>query len=322
MIGLAGLNSIAQGVGRCRDICELMRALILFLFLLSALWLPAAAPATNGPPADANATEQNAKGTQPTTDADVDGDEEETEKAKSWLGDLLESGPIGLLIKGGWFMAPILLLAILALGVIIERWRSLKMLGTENDALRQAVLDDLTHDRIEEALARCERERGPVAAVIANGLRKYFVLRKLNYDPGRLEEQVVKSMENYGVHIVAALERHLSVLAIVSSVAPMLGFLGTVAGMIESFDQIVKMDKGELEGATSIVAAAADGISVALLTTCFGLMVGIPAFMAFNYFSSVINNFVLEVEESSSELMEAVTLQLTLNEANQRPNRE
>jgi biopolymer transport protein ExbB len=148
------------------------------------------------------------------------------------------------------------------------------------------------------------------------------VLRKLNYDPGRLEEQVVKSMESYGVHIVAALERHLSVLAIVSSVAPMLGFLGTVAGMIESFDQIVKMDKGELEGATSIVAAAADGISVALLTTCFGLMVGIPAFMAFNYFSSVINNFVLEVEESSSELMEAVTLQLTLNEVGQRPSRE
>jgi len=92
--------------------------------------------------------------------------------------------------------------------------------------------------------------------------------------------------------------------------------------MIESFDQIVKMDKGEIEGATSIVAAAADGISVALLTTCFGLMVGIPAFMAFNYFSSVINTFVLEVEESSTELMEAVTLQLTLNEAAKQPSRE
>jgi len=298
-----------------------MRLLILFLLLLSALFLNAA-PVTNTAPVEANATDQNATGTLPPVDADANGDEEENEKAKSWLGELIESGPIGLLIKGGWFMAPILVLAILALGVIIERWRSLKMLGTENDALRQAVLDDLTNDRIEEALARCERERGPVAAVIANGLRKYFVLRKLNYDPGRLEEQVVKSMENYGVHIVAALERHLSVLAIVSSVAPMLGFLGTVAGMIESFDQIVKMDKGELEGATSIVAAAADGISVALLTTCFGLMVGIPAFMAFNYFSSVINNFVLEVEESSSELMEAVTLQLTLNESNQRPSRE
>ena len=300
-----------------------MRTLILLLLLLSTLSLNAAAPGTNAPASDANATDQNATGAQEPTDAGATGEEEgEKEDKKSWLGELLESGPIGLLIKGGWFMVPILVLAILALGVIIERWRSLKMLGTDHETLRQAVLDDLTNDRVEEALARCERERGPVAAVMANGLRKYLVLRKLNYDPGRLEEQVVKSMESYGVHIVAALERHLSVLAIVSSVAPMLGFLGTVAGMIESFDQIVKMDKGELEGATSIVAAAADGISVALLTTCFGLMVGIPAFMAFNYFSSVINNFVLEVEESSSELMEAVTLQLTLNEAGQRPSRE
>ena len=299
-----------------------MRSLILLLVLLSALWLPAAAPATNAPAAEANATGQNAKAGQKSTDADATGDEKKKEGEKSRLGELLKGGPIGLLVTGGWFMVPILLMAIVALGVIIERWRSLKMLGTDNEALREAVLDDLTNDRVEEALARCERERGPVAAVIANGLRKYFVLRKLNYDPGRLEEQVVKSMENYGVHIVAALERHLSVLAIVSSVAPMLGFLGTVAGMVDSFEQIVLMDKGELEGATSIVAAAADGISVALYTTCFGLMVGIPAFMAFNYFSSVINNFVLEVEESSSELMEAVTLQLTLNEAAKRPSRE
>mgnify|MGYP001349243617 FL=1 len=231
----------------------------------------------------------------------------------TWIDDLKRHGPIGLLITGGWFMLPILLLAILALAVIIERWRSLKMLNTNNEALREAVLEDLTNDRPEEALARCDKERGPVAAVLANGMRKYIVLRKLGYDAGRLEEQVVKSMENYGVHIVAALERHLAVLAIISSVAPMLGFLGTVAGMIESFNDIVQ----NVENGTSknIVTDAANGIRVALLTTCFGLMVGIPAFMAFNYFSSVINAFVLEVEESATQLMEAVTLQLTLEQA-------
>ena len=217
-------------------------------------------------------------------------------------------------------MLPILLLAILALAVIIERWRSLKMLNTDNEALRQAVLDDLTNDRPDDALARCDKERGPVAAVLANGMRKYIVLRKLGYDAGRLEEQVVKSMESYGVHIVAALERHLPVLAIISSVAPMLGFLGTVAGMIESFNDIVQ----NVESGTSknIVTDAAEGIRIALLTTCFGLMVGIPAFMAFNYFSSVINNFVLEVEESATQLMEAVTLQLTLDKAADQERRE
>ena len=277
---------------------------------------PLFAQVTNSPGTNAPGT--NASGTNAAPAESVPGEDSvpeweaaaEVAAEPTALSEFLDSGAIGLLIDGGFFMWPILIMAILALAVIIERWRSLKMLDTDNDALRQAVLDDLTNDRIEDALARCDRERGPVAAILANGLRKYLVLNRLNYDPARLEEQVVKSMESYGVHIVAALERHLPVLAIVSSVAPMLGFLGTVQGMIVAFRNIVAMDQS---GGGNIIQAAASGIEVALLTTCFGLIVGIPAFMAFNYFSSVINNFVLEVGESAAELMEAVTLQLTLN---------
>tara|TARA_B100001029_G_C15030229_1_gene436428 strand:+ start:306 stop:1166 length:861 start_codon:yes stop_codon:yes gene_type:complete len=264
------------------------------------------AVSTNSPGASAGPSEVN-----PEKNTEVSSeDPAEMVSETSAISEFFDSGAIGLLIDGGLFMWPILIMAILALAVIIERWRSLKMLDTDNEALRQAVLEDLTNDRIEDALARCDRERGPVAAILANGLRKYLVLSRLNYDPARLEEQVVKSMESYGVHIVAALERHLPVLAIVSSVAPMLGFLGTVQGMIVAFHNIVEMDQ---TGGGNIIQAAAAGIEVALLTTCFGLIVGIPAFMAFNYFSSVINNFVLEVEESAAQLMEAVTLQLTLN---------
>ena len=264
------------------------------------------AASTNSPGASAGPSEVN-----PEKNTEVSSeDPAEMVSETSAISEFFDSGAIGLLIDGGVFMWPILIMAILALAVIIERWRSLKMLDTDNEALRQAVLEDLTNDRIEDALALCDRERGPVAAILANGLRKYLVLSRLNYDPARLEEQVVKSMESYGVHIVAALERHLPVLAIVSSVAPMLGFLGTVQGMIVAFHNIVEMDQ---TGGGNIIQAAAAGIEVALLTTCFGLIVGIPAFMAFNYFSSVINNFVLEVEESAAQLMEAVTLQLTLN---------
>ena len=108
----------------------------------------------------------------------------------SVIAEFFDSGAIGLLIDGGFFMWPILIMAIFALAVIIERWRSLKMLDTDNDSLRQAVLDDLTDNQIEDALARCDKERGPVAAVLANGLRKYLVLSRLNYDSARLEEQV------------------------------------------------------------------------------------------------------------------------------------
>jgi len=233
----------------------------------------------------------------------------------STLDDITSTGPIGMIRDGGVFMYPILLLGILAAGVIIERYRSLKMLGVDSAALREEVRTMLQEERVEEAMKRCDDSDGPVAAVLSCGLRKYLVLRRLDYDLGKVDEQVVKSMEDYSVHIVAALERHLPVLATISSVAPMLGFLGTVSGMITSFSDIQDMFQGG--GGSNIVEAAAGGISVALLTTCFGLIVGIPAFMAYNYFTSVINRFVLEVEESSTELIEGVTLQLAMSRKEQ-----
>jgi biopolymer transport protein ExbB len=183
------------------------------------------------------------------------------------------------------------------------------MLGTDTTALRGNVADLLRADRADEALKRCESEQGPVPAVLSAGVRKYYVLQRLNYDPGRIEEQVIKAMDDYSVHIVAALERHLPVLATVSSAAPMLGFLGTVQGMIIAFRDIVaKM------GEENIVESAADGIQTALLTTCFGLIIGIPAYIAYNYFTSVINRYVLDVEASATELIETVTLQTALEQ--------
>jgi biopolymer transport protein ExbB len=224
----------------------------------------------------------------------------------------LESGALNYLIEGGIFMWPILALLVLAIAVIIERYRSLKLLETDASALRGEVVALLSEDRIEESLELCDAARGPVPAILSNGLRKYLVLRRLNYDPAQLEQQVIKSMENCGVHIVAALEKHLPILATIASVAPMLGFLGTVQGMIVAF--------GDIEaniGQQNIVVAAAAGIRVALLTTAFGLIVGIPAYMAFNYFTGIINEFVLQVETSAAELIEVVTLRMTLNQGEQ-----
>jgi biopolymer transport protein ExbB len=226
----------------------------------------------------------------------------------TWLELVMQEGAIGLLLEGGFFMWPLLILAIVGLAVVIERWRSLKMLDSDGEKLRQKVIDLLSDDKPEDALTLCESERGPVAAMLSNGLRKYLVLKKLGHDQAQIEDQVVKSMENYGVHVVAALERHLPILATISSVAPMLGFLGTVQGMIVAFSDIV-----EKMGEVNIVEAAASGIQVALLTTCFGLIVGIPAYLFFNYFTSVINGFVLEVEGTAAELIEVVTVRLTLD---------
>ena len=228
----------------------------------------------------------------------------ETVSGSSWEK-FKNAGALGLLLNGGLFMWPILIMGILAVGVIIERYRSLKMLNVDDDEVRAQVQQLLFDDNVSEALELCDQQSGPVPAVLSAGLRKYYVLRKLNYDAARTEEQVVKAMDDYSVHIVAGLERHLPVLATVSSAAPMLGFLGTVQGMIVAFQNIV-----DQMGETNIVEAAAAGIQVSLLTTCFGLIVGIPAFVGFNYFTSVINQFVLQVEQSATELIENVTIQL------------
>ena len=272
-------------------------------------------------PKDLNSSDSNATGDSNTSGAD--GTEsaaqgsENVQPDPTWWDGVIDSGALKMLMEGGGFMWPLLILAIVGLAVVIERFRSLKMLDSDDDSLRQKVIDLLSDDKPEEALEICENSRGPVAAVLANGLRKYLVLKKLGHDQGQIEEQVVKSMESYGVHIVSALERHLPILATISSVAPMLGFLGTVAGMITAFDDIV-LKMGEV----NIVEAAAAGISVALYTTAFGLIVGIPAYLFFNYFSSVINSFVLQVESTAAELIEVVTVRLTLDRSEQADSPE
>ena len=267
------------------------------------------ADAASETPADGPASSDDLEATD---DAEDLGEDDASIGLMDKLEEISQSGAIGFLNRGGVFMWPILLLGVLASGVIIERYRSLKLLTADSGTVRDDVLQMLREDRIEEAMQLCDREQGPVPAILSAGLRKFLILRRLNYDAAKIEEQVLKAMDDYGVHVVAALEKHLPVLATISSVAPMLGFLGTVAGMITSFDEIVaKM------GETNIVEAAAGGISVALLTTAFGLIIGIPAFMAFNYFSSIINRFVLEIEESATHLIEAVTLQLALEQKSQ-----
>ena len=233
----------------------------------------------------------------------------------SVIKEIFSSGLMGEMLNGGLFMWPILLLGIVAAGVILERWRSLKMVATDSSAFRGEIMQLLQDDRADEAIAKCDAQQGPVPAVLAVGLRKYLVLRRLNHDPAQVEDQVVRTMDDYGVHIVASLERHLPILATVSSAAPMLGFLGTVQGMVVAFREIV-----ERMGETNIVEAAATGINIALLTTVFGLIIGIPAFIAYNYFTSVINRYVLQVEESATELMETVTLKMALAQGESKAN--
>ena len=219
--------------------------------------------------------------------------------------DLLHSGAMKYMDDGGLFMWPILLLAVLGLAVVIERFRALRMITLDTQAFRSRVLDLLQQRKVDEAIELCGRSRGPVPAILAVGLHRYELLRKLNYDPTRIEEQVVKAMEDYSVHISAALEKNLPILSTVASVAPMLGSLGTVVGMVLMFQGITTMEPGE-----NIIQKAAKGIQMKLIVTVWGLIVGIPAYVFFNYFTSVVSRHILETEETASQLIESLILQL------------
>ncbi len=262
-----------------------------------------AAPAKDAPTKDAPTKDAAKTGTKDEAGKETATKQEDNKDA--WYN----QGAMGKMVEGGLFMWPILLLGVLATGVMIERYRSLKMLRTDNEGLREDVYNMLQQDRAEDALNRIDDDEGPIPAILGAGIRKYVVLRRLNHDSGRIEEQVVKAMDDYAVHIVAALERHLPILATIASVAPMIGFLGTVSGMIEAFTEME-----ERLGKENILKLAAGGIKVALLTTAFGLIIGIPAFMAYNYFTGIINRFVLDVEETATDLIEKVTLQNAIDE--------
>ena len=222
---------------------------------------------------------------------------------KNWW----EYGALGYMDAGGPFMWPILLLAVIATGVVIERFRALHLIAIDAEALRRQVLDLLHQDKVEEAVSLCARSHGPVPAILAVGIHRYNLLRRLNYDPTKIEEQVVKAMEDYSSHISAALEKNLPILSTVASVAPMLGSLGTVVGMVLMFQGITEMKPED-----NIIKKAAAGIQVTLIVTVWGLMVGIPAYMFFNYFMSVVSARILEAEETASQLVEALVLRLAL----------
>ena len=188
---------------------------------------------------------------------------------------------------GGEFMYPILILLIFGVAVSIERLISLTRAGINTRKFLNQVTVALDKKGTEAAIEVCQQTRGPVASIFHAGL--------LRADRGA--EHVEKAITNAGTIEMAFLERGLIWLATVITLAPMLGFTGTVRGMVVAFDDI----KNANDISPSIVA---DGISVALLTTLFGLIVAIIIQVFHNYFVSKIDRLVIDMEETSVELVD------------------
>ena len=194
---------------------------------------------------------------------------------------------VELFVRGGGFMWPILALLVFGIAVSIERFISLTRASVNTRKFLAKVTAALEKGGTTAAVEVCQKTRGPVASIFHAGL--------LRADRGA--ENVEKAIANAGTIEMAFLERGMIWLSTVITLAPMLGFTGTVQGMIGAFDDIKKAN----DISPAIVA---DGISVALLTTLFGLVVAIIISVFHNYFVSKVDRLVIDMEETSVELVD------------------
>ena len=203
-----------------------------------------------------------------------------------------QSGLLELYWTGGFFMHPILLCSLVGLAIILERAFFFAKARTDTGRLMGDLLRTLQEQGIEAAQRMLHGNRGPIAAVLHSGL--------LRAKKG--PEAVEKAITTAASIETALLERGLIWLATVANIAPLLGFLGTVSGMIHAFEAIAAAE----EVSAKLVAT---GIYEALITTAAGLIVAIPVQTAHNYFVSRIDKFVIDMEESGAELIDVLTSQ-------------
>jgi biopolymer transport protein ExbB len=209
----------------------------------------------------------------------------------SFLAQVRQSGLVELFFRGGPFMYPLLGASIIGVAIIIERAVTLSRARTDVRKLMKRVLDAIHSKGVDAAAAECERTRGPIAAILHAGLKR----------AERGTEAVERAIETAGSIETSFLERGLIWLATLATIAPLLGFLGTVSGMIRAFNAIAEAEQVNAK-------LVASGISEALITTATGLIVAIPIQTFHNFFVAQIDRFIIEMEETTADLVDTLVV--------------
>jgi biopolymer transport protein ExbB len=199
---------------------------------------------------------------------------------------------MNLFADGGAMMYPLVICSLLAFGVIIAKGWTLWVAHRESQGLLNEVEHLGRRGRLDEALRMAEERPGPVAAILYSGLRRVKESRASGRD-------VEKAVQTTGVIELGFLERGLVVLATIANVAPLMGFLGTVAGMISAFGAIA--EAGQVDA--SLVAG---GIKVALITTATGLAIAVPVNIAYNFFVTRIDKLIVDMEEGTGAVLRMI----------------
>jgi len=194
----------------------------------------------------------------------------------------------GMVVKGGWLMIPIFLLSVVAIYIACERWWQLRKLGSTDEQLMDTLREALPQGDVTTARDACLRSGTPLARVLAKGI----TFRK------QPSGEIRQAMENQANLEVAELERGFSTLATCAGTAPMIGFLGTVVGMIQAFYDMA------MAGSSIDIGLLSRGIYTAMITTVAGLIVGIIGQLAYNFLVSKVDRIVQHFERYHAELVE------------------
>ncbi|MDL2264848.1 MotA/TolQ/ExbB proton channel family protein [Parabacteroides sp. OttesenSCG-928-G07] len=199
-----------------------------------------------------------------------------------------EINVIDLAFKGGWIMVVLLLMSLLAIYIFIQRILVIKRAGKEDESFMNRIKDYIHEGKVESALNLCRSTDTPSARMIEKGISRL----------GRPMNDVLVAIENVGNLEVAKLEKGFPVIATTAAGAPMIGFLGTVTGMVRAFFDMANA------GSNVDVTLLSGGIYEALVTTVGGLIVGIIALFAYNYLVSQVDKVVNQMEARTMEFMD------------------
>ena len=192
--------------------------------------------------------------------------------------------------KGGPMMYLIILSSIIAFGVVIDRIYNLYKARIDADKFMEGITAVLKRNKIIESIEMCNHTPGPIAHIVKAGILKH----------DRSKPEIKEAVEEAAQMEIPRLEKHLPILATIAHITPLLGLLGTVTGMIRSF-QVIQMKALALAPVNP--GDLAGGIWEALLATVAGLAVAIPTYVAYNYLTSQVDTFVYDMERSATDLV-------------------
>ena len=194
---------------------------------------------------------------------------------------------IELLFKGGWVMVPLALLAFIALVIFVERYLTIRKASKDEMNLMLQVRQNIKSARLESALALCRNSNTPLGRMLEKGLVRI----------GRPIKDIEGAIENVGKLEVSKLEKNISILGIIAGIAPMLGFVGTIIGVITIFHEVSV--KGIIE-----IGTISGGLYMKMITSATGLIIGIVAYVLYHILNIMVDRIILKMETDAIEFID------------------